>query len=156
MFAMFELMPGTVVLSVLAIVLVTTFFVTSSDSGSLVLEHLSTGGKHETPPAGRVFWAVSEGLVAATLLIAGGDAAVESLQAAAIASGLPFTLILLFMMYAVLTGLRREYRTLQSDEFTELIEDLQEEDEIVVRSRTGDLVTHVRTRDGTVVDVGDD
>ncbi|ELY53016.1 BCCT family transporter [Natronococcus jeotgali] len=156
MFAMFELMPGTVVLSVLAIVLVTTFFVTSSDSGSLVLEHLSTGGKHETPPAGRVFWAVSEGLVAATLLIAGGDAAVESLQAAAIASGLPFTLILLFMMYSVLTGLRREYRTLQSDEFTELIEDLQEEDEIVVRSRTGDLVTHVRTRDGTVVDVGDD
>ena len=156
MFAMFELMPGTVILSMLAIVLVTTFFVTSTDSGSLVLEHLSTGGKHETPPAGRVFWAALEGLVAATLLIAGGDAAVEALQAAAIASGLPFTLILLFMMYAVLTGLRREYRTLQSDEFAELIDDLEEEDEIVVTSQTGDLVTHVKTRDGTIVDVGDD
>ncbi|MDG5820470.1 BCCT family transporter [Natronococcus sp. A-GB7] len=156
MFAMFELMPGTVILSLLAIVLVTTFFVTSTDSGSLVLEHLSTGGKHETPPAGRVFWAASEGLVAATLLIAGGDAAVEALQAAAIASGLPFTFILLFMMYAVLVGLRREYKTLQSDEFAELIEDLEDEDEIVVTSQTGDLVTHVRTREGTVVDVGDD
>ncbi|MDG5759656.1 BCCT family transporter [Natronococcus sp. A-GB1] len=156
MFAMFDLMPGTLILSVLAIVLVTTFFVTSSDSGSLVLEHLSTGGKHETPPTGRVFWAASEGLVASTLLIAGGDAAVEALQAAAIASGLPFTLILLFMMYAVLIGLRREYKTLKSDEFAELIDDLEEDDEIVVTSQTGDLVTHVKTRDGTVVDVGDD
>ncbi|MDJ1434681.1 BCCT family transporter [Halostagnicola sp. A-GB9-2] len=156
MFAMFDLMPGTVLLSLLAIILVTTFFVTSSDSGSLVLEHLSTGGKHETPPAGRVFWAASEGLVAATLLIAGGDAAVEALQAAAIASGLPFTVILLFMIYAVMIGLRREYRLLQSDEFTELIDDLEEEEEIVVTSQTGDLVTHVRTREDRVIDVSDD
>ncbi len=156
MFAMFDLMPGTVVLSVLAIILVTTFFVTSSDSGSLVLEHLSTGGKHETPATGRVFWAASEGVVAATLLIAGGDAAVDALQAAAIASGLPFAVILLFMIYAVMQGLKKEYRILQSDDFEELIDDLEEQGEIVVTSETGDLVTEVRTRDDRVVNVGGD
>ncbi|WP_255190573.1 BCCT family transporter [Natronobeatus ordinarius] len=153
MFAMFDAMPGTVILSILAIVLVTTFFVTSSDSGSLVLEHLSTGGKHETPAAGRVFWAASEGLVAAALLVAGGDAAIEALQAAAIASGLPFVVILLFMIYAVRQGLKREYRILQSDEFNELIDDLEDEDEVVVTTQRGDLVTEVRTRDDRVVDV---
>ncbi|AXR76839.1 BCCT family transporter [Natrarchaeobaculum sulfurireducens] len=156
MFAMFDLMPGTVVLSVLAIILVTTFFVTSSDSGSLVLEHLSTGGKHETPATGRVFWAASEGLVASTLLIAGGDAAVDALQAAAIASGLPFAVILLFMIYAVMQGLKKEYRILQSNEFEELIDDLEDQGEIVVTTETGDLVTEVKTRDDRVINVGSD
>ena len=156
MFAMFDLMPGTVILSVLAVVLVTTFFVTSSDSGSLVLEHLSTGGKHETPPAGRVFWATSEGLVAIALLVAGGDAAINALQAAAIASGLPFTIILLFMIYAVMKGLQKEYRILNSDEFQERMDELREDDDVVVTSSGSNLVTQVRTKDDTVVDVGDD
>ena len=156
MFAMFDQMPGTVILSVLAIILVTTFFVTSSDSGSLVLEHLSTGGKHETPATGRVFWAASEGVVASTLLIAGGDAAVDALQAAAIASGLPFAVILLFMIYAVMQGLKKEYRILQSNEFEELIDDLEDKGEIVVTTETGDVVTEVRTRDDRVVNVGSD
>ncbi|WP_418282399.1 BCCT family transporter [Halorubrum sp. DTA98] len=156
MFAMFDLMPGTVILSLLAIVLVTTFFVTSSDSGSLVLEHLTTGGKHETPPTGRVFWAVSEGLVAATLLIAGGDAAISALQAAAITSGLPFTVILLFMMYAVMKGLQKEYRILNSDEFNDRVDELKENDNVVVTSRGSGIVTQVRTSDDAVVNVGDD
>ncbi|ARS91198.1 BCCT family transporter [Natrarchaeobaculum aegyptiacum] len=153
MFAMFDLMPGTVILSAIAIVLVTTFFVTSSDSGSLVLEHLSTGGKHETPVSGRVFWAASEGLVAAALLVAGGDAAVEALQAAAIASGLPFAVILLFMIYAVMQGLQREYEILESDEFNELIEDLEGSDEVVVTTESRELVTEVRSTDDRVTDV---
>ncbi|SDQ55929.1 BCCT family transporter [Natronobacterium texcoconense] len=153
MFAMFDLMPGTIVLSALAIVLVTTFFVTSSDSGSLVLEHLSTGGKHETPATGRVFWAASEGLVASALLVAGGDAAVEALQAAAIASGLPFAIILLFMIYAVLKGLQTEYAILESDEFAEVIDELEDDNDVVVTTQRGDLVTEVRTSDDRVVDV---
>ena len=156
MFAMFDLMPGTVILSILAVVLVTTFFVTSSDSGSLVLEHLSTGGKHETPPAGRVFWATANGVVAITLLVAGGDAAISALQAAAITSGLPFTVILLFMIYAVLKGLQKEYRILNSDEFNERMDELREDDDVVVTSRGGNFVTQVRSKDDTVVDMGDD
>ncbi|ELY70351.1 BCCT family transporter [Natronobacterium gregoryi] len=153
MFAMFDLMPGTIILSTIAIILVTTFFVTSSDSGSLVLEHLSTGGKHETPATGRVFWAASEGLVAAALLIAGGDAAVEALQAAAIASGLPFAVILLFMIYAVLQGLQTEYAILESDEFAEVVDELEEDNDVVVTTQRGDLVTEVKTRGDRVVDV---
>ncbi|GAB7089831.1 BCCT family transporter [Halorubrum luteum] len=156
MFAMFDLMPGTTILALIAVVLVTTFFVTSSDSGSLVLEHLSTGGKHETPPAGRVFWASTEGLVAIALLVAGGDTAIEALQAAAIASGLPFTFILLFMIYAVMKGLQKEYRILNSDEFSERMDELREDDDVVVTSSGSNLVTQVRSKDDTVVDVGDD
>ena len=156
MFAMFDLMPGTTILALIAVVLVTTFFVTSSDSGSLVLEHLSTGGKHETPPAGRVFWASTEGLVAIALLVAGGDTAIEALQAAAIASGLPFTFILLFMIYAVMKGLQKEYRILNSDEFQERMDELREDDDVVVTSSGSNLVTQVRSKDDTVVDVGDD
>ena len=157
MFAMFDLMPATTILSLLAIFLVVTFFVTSADSGSLVLEHLSTGGKHETPPAGRVFWASASGLVAATLLIAGGEAAVSALQAAAISSGLPFLFILLFMMYAVLKGLQKEYRILNSDAFAEQIEELEDDDEnVVVRRQGNNLVTKVSTGDERVVSSSDD
>ncbi len=156
MFAMFDLMPGTTILALLAIVLVTTFFVTSSDSGSLVLEHLSTGGKHETPPTGRVFWAATEGLVASALLLAGGEAAVGALQAAAIASGLPFALILLFMMYAVLKGLQKEYRILNSDEFAERIEEISEDDNVVVRRQGNDLVTEVTTTGDDTIVTSDD
>ncbi len=148
MFAMFNLMPGTTILALLAIVLVTTFFVTSSDSGSLVLEHLSTGGKHETPPTGRVFWAATEGLVASALLLAGGEAAVDALQAAAITSGLPFLFILLFMMYAVLKGLQKEYRILNSDEFAELIAEMDEDDDVVVRRQGNNMVTEITTKGG--------
>ena len=157
MFAMFDQMPGTMILSGLAVILVTTFFVTSSDSGSLVLEHLSTGGKHETPATGRVFWALSEGAVAAVLLLAGGDQALEALQAAAIASGLPFLIILLFMMYAVWKGLAEEMRIMRSDAFSDHIEKLEEEGDIVVESAQGELITEVRAKgDDRVAGTSDD
>ncbi len=158
MFAMFDAMPGTLILSTIAIVLVTTFFVTSADSGSLVLEHLSSGGKHETPTTGRVFWASSVGLVAIALLVAGGDTAIEALQAAAIASGLPFTVILLFMIYSVLKGLQNEYRILESDEFADVVDDLEDDNEIVVTTQSGELVTEIKPRSKAerVVETGDD
>lgn len=148
MFAMFDQMPGTVFLSGVAIILVTTFFVTSSDSGSLVLEHLSTGGKHTTPVTGRVFWASAEGLLAIAILVAGGEEALDALQAAAVTAGFPFLIILIFMIFAVHKGLQREIEILNSDEFRDRIDELRSGDEYVVETQRGDVVTGVRDTSG--------
>ncbi|MDZ7850315.1 MAG: BCCT family transporter [Halodesulfurarchaeum sp.] len=156
MFAMFEQFPGTVFLSSIAIILVTTFFVTSSDSGSLVLDHLSSGGKHKAAVGGRVFWAASEGLVAIALLVAGGDQALNALQAAAITSGLPFLAILLFMIYAIWKGLAEEVKIMRSEEFRDRIDELRAEEGVVVESSQGEIVTGIHKRDeDTVVEAGD-
>lgn len=80
------------VISFMTVILIITFFVTSSDSGSLVIDSLASGGKANTPVWQRVFWASSEGLVAAALLLAGG---LGALQTAAIASALPFSIIMI-------------------------------------------------------------
>jgi len=81
------------------------FFVTSSDSGSLVVDHLTSGGKLDSPVPQRVFWAIMEGVVAAVLLLGGG---LETLQTAAIATGLPFAIVLLLIVYALYIGLSQE------------------------------------------------
>ncbi len=95
----------------LATLLVVTFFVTSSDSGSLVIDIITSGGEPEPPVWQRVFWAVTEGVVAAVLLLAGGLAA---LQTGAIASGFPLAIILLVVCYGLFTALRREVRRQES------------------------------------------
>jgi choline/carnitine/betaine transport len=105
LFVMLEAFPLRAVTSTIGIVLVIVFFVTSSDSGSLVIDHLTSGGKLNSPRTQRVFWAVMEGLVAAVLLIGGG---LTTLQAGAIATGLPFAIILLFMVWALYVAFRRE------------------------------------------------
>jgi len=89
--AMFAAFPLTVPTSVLGVVLVVTVFVTSSDSGSLVIDHLTAGGKQDVPAVQRVFWARTEGAVAAVLLVGGG---LTALQAASIATGLPLRRVL--------------------------------------------------------------
>lgn len=105
MFVMLEQFPFTHVLSIIAIILVTVFFITSSDSGSLVVDHLTSGGKLDSPIPQRVFWAVMEGLVAAVLLIGGG---LKTLQTASVTTGLPFAVILLFIIYALYIGFSEE------------------------------------------------
>lgn len=80
--------------NVLAVFLVITFFVTSSDSGSLVVDSLASGGKIKSPVGQRVFWALMEGFIAAVLLIIGGEQALSILQAAVITTGLPFAIIM--------------------------------------------------------------
>ena len=105
MFVMFEQFPMTNVLSFVGIVLVTIFFVTSSDSGSLVVDHLTSGGKLDSPVPQRVFWAMMEGVVAAVLLIGGG---LGTLQTAAVSTGLPFAVILLLIIYALYIGFSQE------------------------------------------------
>ncbi len=105
LFALFQVLPVAEFTSAVAILLVVTFFVTSSDSGSLVTSMISSGGHANPPLWNRVFWAIVKGLVAGTLLLAGGLAA---LQTAAIASALPFTLVMLAMCVGLMLALRRE------------------------------------------------
>ena len=110
MFQMFDQLPMSTLLSVIAIVLVLVFFITSSDSGSLVIDSITAGGKIEAPVPQRVFWATTEGAIAAALLWIGGTEAIEALQAGAISTGLPFTLVLLLMCVSLVMGLRTERR----------------------------------------------
>ncbi len=107
LFAMLGDLPLTMITSFVGIVLVIVFFVTSSDSGSLVIDTITAGGKVDAPVAQRVFWASFEGLVAIALLLGGGLAA---LQAAAVSTGFPFTIVLLLGCYALVRGLMDEPR----------------------------------------------
>jgi choline/glycine/proline betaine transport protein len=102
LFQFFEQLPFSAIASLLATTLVITFFVTSSDSGSLVVDMLTSGGGEESPVWQRIFWALVEGAVAAVLLIAGGLAA---LQTATIASALPFAIIMVLMCWGLLRAL---------------------------------------------------
>ncbi|WP_413719872.1 BCCT family transporter [Silicimonas sp. MF1-12-2] len=107
LFAMLEGLPLASITSTVGIVLVIVFFVTSSDSGSLVIDTITAGGKIDAPVPQRVFWCTFEGLVAIALLIGGG---LTSLQAMVISTGLPFTVVLLLMCWAILKGLMSEPR----------------------------------------------
>lgn len=111
LFVMLEGLPLSAITSFLGIVLVVVFFVTSSDSGSLVIDTITAGGKVDAPVPQRVFWAIFEGLVAIVLLLAGGLAA---LQAAALTTGIPFALVLLGMCVAIWKGLSTEREKLQA------------------------------------------
>ncbi|MCW8334776.1 BCCT family transporter [Vibrio sp. SCSIO 43135] len=108
MFQMFDVLPFGSVLSIIAVVLVLVFFITSSDSGSLVIDSITAGGKVDAPVVQRVFWAFMEGAIAVALLWIGGTEAVQALQAGAISTALPFTLILLLMCVSLLKGMRTE------------------------------------------------
>lgn len=107
LFQMLAPLPLAGLTSLIGIVLVIVFFVTSSDSGSLVIDTITAGGKVDAPVAQRVFWATFEGLVAIALLLGGGLAA---LQASAVATGFPFAFLLLLMMVATWKALRSEPR----------------------------------------------
>ena len=107
LFAMLESLPLASITSTLGIVLVIVFFVTSSDSGSLVIDTITAGGKVDAPVPQRVFWCTFEGLVAIALLIGGG---LGSLQAMVISTGLPFTVVLLVMCWCILKGLMQEHK----------------------------------------------
>lgn len=106
LFVMLEQLPLTGITSFVGIILVVVFFVTSSDSGSLVVDSIASGGKLESPVPQRVFWAVLEGVVASALLLGGG---LSALQTAAISAGLPFALVLLVMCYSIYKGLSYEH-----------------------------------------------
>ena len=108
MFQMFDVLPYGTVLSIIAVVLVLVFFITSSDSGSLVIDSITSGGKVDVPVPQRIFWASIEGAIAIALLWIGGTQAIQALQAAVISTALPFTIILLLMCISLVMGLRTE------------------------------------------------
>ena len=110
LFVLLEQFPLSYITSIAGILLVTSFFVTSSDSGSLVIDSITSGGKLDAPVGQRIFWALSEGAVAATLLLGGG---LKALQTAAVSTGLPFAIILLIMCYSLYKGLHEEYEEMQ-------------------------------------------
>ena len=109
LFAMLDALPLAGITSLIGIVLVIVFFVTSSDSGSLVIDTITAGGKVDAPAPQRVFWCIFEGAVAIVLLLSAGG--LKSLQSMVISTGLPFTVVLLFLCYAIFRGLRAEMKT---------------------------------------------
>ena len=108
LFMVLEQLPLSQITAFIGIVLVIVFFVTSSDSGSLVIDAITAGGKIDAPKPQRVFWGLMEGAVAIALLAGGG---LGALQAMAVSTGLPFTVVLLVGCYAVVKGLLDEPRT---------------------------------------------
>ncbi|WP_019677128.1 BCCT family transporter [Arsukibacterium perlucidum] len=107
LFSMLDALPLAGITSFLAIILVVIFFVTSSDSGSLVIDTIAAGGKVNAPTPQRVFWCTFEGLVAIALILGGG---LVALQAMAVSTGFPFTIVLLASCMAVVKGLMSEPR----------------------------------------------
>jgi choline/glycine/proline betaine transport protein len=115
LFKLFERLPFTGIISFITVLLIITFFVTSSDSGSLVIDSLASGGAVHTPAWQRAFWVILEGLVASILLIAGG---LGALQTASIVSALPFAIIMLIAGIGMWRALIIEDHQKQSLEHT--------------------------------------
>jgi choline/glycine/proline betaine transport protein len=106
--ALFELLtryPLANITAMLAVFLVFIFFVTSCDSGSLVMDIITAGGRIDSPVWQRIFWAVTSGVVAAVLTIGGG---LTALQTASISTGLPFTFVLVLMAWCLWKAFREE------------------------------------------------
>ena len=103
-------LPVATFTSFVAIFLLIIFIVTSADSGALVVDTITSGGKTDAPVAQRVFWACMLGLTASALLYGGGTSALESLQAGTIAAALPFTIVLLICCLSLFLGMRDEPR----------------------------------------------
>ena len=132
LFDMLESFPLTGIVSFVGVLLLVSFFVTSSDSGSLVVDHLTSGGKLDSPKPQRVFWACMEGAVAIALLIGGG---LSALQTAAVSIGLPFALILLIMCWSCKKAFDEELDLLESHY-----------DEQIFRSQHSGLIATVKDR----------
>ena len=96
-FKLLEQFPFSFLSSLLAVFLIASFFITSSDSGSMVVDTLTSGGRHDAPVGQKIFWASMEGLVAAILLVGGG---LTALQTAAVLTGLPFAIVLIVMCFS--------------------------------------------------------
>jgi BCCT family betaine/carnitine transporter len=113
LFIFLEQFPGSLITSILGLFLVIIFFVTSMDSGSLVVDTMAAGGKIKTPLFQRIFWCISLGMIGIALLLGGG---LSSVQALSLASAFPFTLIIILMTISLLLGLIREHQLLRAEQ----------------------------------------
>ena len=109
LFYMYDQMPMGNFISIISIALILIFFITSSDSGSLVIDSITAGGKVDAPVPQRIFWASIEGAIAAAMLWIGGKDALQALQSGVVTTALPFTVVLLLMCVSLIMGLRSEY-----------------------------------------------
>jgi choline/glycine/proline betaine transport protein len=132
LFVFLEDFPFAAALNIIGVILIAGFFVTSSDSGSLVVDSLTSGGKIDAPVGQRIFWAVAEGTIAAVLLIGGG---LQALQTASIVTGLPFAFILLFMCYSLYTGVRDEYLKAEEKKAQKELESYEEVISDIIQKR---------------------
>jgi len=132
LFQLLDLMPGAAILSVLAIALIVIFFVTSSDSGSFVVDMLASGGNPNPPVWSRAFWAAMEGAIAAVLLVAGTRAGIDTdplaaLQTMAILLALPFSFVMVLLAIATGKALLAEHRRRERIERRWLTEEIARE-----------------------------
>lgn len=123
-------------LSLLGTILVISFFVTSSDSGSLVIDNITSGGKIDSPVPQRIFWACMEGAIAMVLLLIGGEQALETLQTAVISTGLPFAIILVLMSFLLLGSVRKSYKKQREIKQRNYFEEMIEEFDVQVEEST--------------------
>ena len=149
LFTLLDAFPGGGLVIGLTILLSVTFFVTSSDSGSLVVDMLASGGDIDPPKWSRVMWAILEGAVAAALLAVGGGG-LDALQTAAIVIALPFSVVMVAMMFATVRAFRAEAhaadqrrRALELEAMTHHVTTRIEENATAVESSNG---APVRTR----------
>lgn len=133
LFVFLDHFPFAQFLSILAIILIFSFFITSSDSGSLVVDNITSGNYGESPVWQRVFWSFAQGFIAIVLLWGGG---LDTLQTAVIITGLPFAMILLVMCYSLHKGLQEELnkstkkaKSRQEKSYKEIIAELLDEPE---------------------------
>lgn len=131
LFVMLDEYALSSIMSFIGIILITSFFITSSDSGSLVIDSITAGGKLDAPVGQRIFWAVTEGAVAATLLLGGG---LTALQTASVVSGLPFAAVLIVMCFSLLKGL------------TEEVKEMEKAEKVKERRAYQDVITDLVTR----------
>ncbi len=115
LFEMLAFLPGGAVLAGLALLMIIVFFVTSSDSGSFVVDMIATGGSPNPPLWSRIFWAVLEGAIAAALIIAGTaggnpQGGLQALQTMAILVAAPFTIVMILSCVALVKSLRAEHK----------------------------------------------
>lgn len=115
LYVFFDKFPFAIVLKILGLILICSFIITSADSGALVVDSITSGGKVKTPAFQRVIWAVATGIIAAVLMYGGG---LNALQTAVTISGLPFAILLVMMCFSLLSGIKEDH---QKDERKKLL-----------------------------------
>ena len=108
LYEMYAELPFASVIAVTSLILTVIFFVTSADSGAIVVDTITSGGKATSPTKQKVFWVTSSSMIAICLLLGGGAEALSTIQAGVVATGLPFLIVLLLLSYSLVKGLKTE------------------------------------------------
>ncbi|SEA16028.1 BCCT family transporter [Psychroflexus halocasei] len=113
LYVFFDKFPLAIVLKSLGVILICSFIITSADSGALVINSITSGGKLKTPGFQRVIWAVATGTIAAVLMYGGG---LNALQTAVTVTGIPFAILLIMMCFSLFSGLKEDYEKAAREE----------------------------------------